>query len=83
MKPAEFNLSTDPAPGASSDIKGMALSLVNLKVNLMQFCHALGNVMLLIGGDDSVEIGFKSCPLRMQHHSLISLADNNTEGSHL
>ena len=83
MKPAEFNLSSDPVPESSSNKRGMALSLVNLKINLIQVCQALGNVMLLIGGDDSVEIGFKSCPLRMQHHSLISLADDNTEGSHL
>jgi hypothetical protein len=83
MKPAEFNLSTDPVPEPSSNKKGMALTLDSLKVNLMLVCHALGNVMLLIGGDDSVEIGFKSCPLRMQHYSLISLTDDNTEGSHL
>jgi hypothetical protein len=65
MKQEQFNFKTlhigrQQHMGALIDLK-----LPSLKDLFFDSCHVLGNVLLLIGGDDTVEIGFKSQSIQL------------------
>lgn len=54
--------------------------LASFKTIVVAGWFALGNVLLLIGGDDSVEIGFKSLPIQLLNQSQIQLSPDSNEG---
>ena len=51
-----------------------------LKAFFVGSWFALGNALLLIGGDDSVEIGFESLAPLTLNRTTIPLSGNNIEG---
>ena len=51
-----------------------------LKALFVDSWFALGNVLLLIGGDDSVEIGFESLTSLTLNQAEIPLSGNDFEG---
>lgn len=54
--------------------------LSNLKANVAAMWIAFGNLLLFMGGDDSVEIGFHPCSMEMLSPSAIPLTgDSNKE----
>lgn len=53
--------------------------LFDLKTLFLDGWYALGNVLLLIGGDDTVEIGFKSHAIQLTGRSSITLTANDNK----
>lgn len=54
--------------------------LASFKAIVVDGWFALGNVLLLIGGDDSVELGFRSFSIQVANQTAIQLSQDNTEG---
>lgn len=54
--------------------------LASFKIIVVDGWFALGNVLLLIGGDDSVELGFRSFSIQVANQSAIQLSQDNAEG---
>jgi hypothetical protein len=54
-----------------------------LKAILVGSWFALGSALLLIGGDDSVEIGFGSLAPLALNQTTIPLSGNDIEGGHV
>lgn len=54
--------------------------LIFLKAVMIDSWFALGNVLLLMGGDDSVEIGLESLTTLTLNQPVIPLSGNDFEG---
>lgn len=60
-------------------ITGIKQGLSNLKANVVLIWIAFGNLLLFMGGDDSVEIGFHPCSVEMLTPSAITLTGESNK----
>jgi hypothetical protein len=75
MKPMQFNFKADDPYSLPHKIQG----LTKLKAYFIESWFVLGNVLLLMGGDDSVEIGFRSHAVHLLNQSSIPVSGNYTK----
>jgi hypothetical protein len=76
MKPEQYFL----ASGHENGHQPFLQKLHFLKVLIIDSWFALGNVLLLIGGDDSVEIRFTSLTSLTLHQAAIPVSGNDFKG---
>ncbi len=79
MKPMQFNLKADSARSPHFKVMWLQQGLSKLKAYFIESCFVLGNVLLLMGGDDSVEIGFRSPAVHLLNQSSIPVSGNYTK----
>ncbi len=78
MKQEKFSRESVHTDGELRISVSIGQKLLDLKALLLDSWYALGNVLLLIGGDETVEIGFKSDAIQLMSRSSITLtADDN------
>jgi hypothetical protein len=80
MNHERFDNNTAPLNTEHQEIMPTQQGLPKLKALFWGSWFALGNMLLLIGGDDSVEIGLQSHSKLMLTHSTISLSGENNRG---
>jgi hypothetical protein len=76
MKPMQFDLKTDNAYSSLHKSQG----LTKLRAYFIESWFVLGNVLLLMGGDDSVEIKFRPNAIHLLNQSSMPFAGNYDEG---
>jgi hypothetical protein len=76
MKPEQHDRITRHANRQRPLQQGLSV----LKALFVDSWFALGNVLLLIGGDDSVEIGFESLASLTLNQTTIPFSGNDIEG---
>lgn len=76
MKPERYGRIT----GHKNRNQPLQQGLFFLKALIKDSWFALGNVLLLIGGDDSVEIGFESLTSLTLNQAAIPISGNDFEG---
>jgi len=83
MKPMQFNSTTIQAGQESgmSARQSLRQELSALKALARNSWFLLGNVLLLIGGDDSVELCLTSSALQLTNHSSIAMSAHVSEDS--
>jgi hypothetical protein len=80
MKQEQYNHKTSYSSMQHSKIAAISQELSNLKATLVDSWFALGNLLLLIGGDDSVEIGMKFHSIQILNPSVILLTGEKNSG---
>jgi hypothetical protein len=80
MKPAQFNLNTDDVPLPQHKSMFLHQLLSKFKLYFIEGWFVLGNVLLLMGGDDSVEIKFRPNAIHLLNQSSIPFSGNYDEG---
>mgnify|MGYP001636543296 CR=1 FL=1 len=80
MNPNRFNFYTSEKPTKQVEKMPTVTVLTKLKARCSEGWLALGNILLFIGGDDSVEIGLQSNTTQLFTHSTISLSSENNRG---
>ncbi len=80
MKPMQFNLKADNAHSPHLKVMWLQQGLSKLKAYFIESWFVLGNVLLLMGGDDSVEIKFRPNTIHLLNQSSIPFVGNYDEG---
>lgn len=80
MKPTHHNYIAGHLGWRQRDGMSLNQGLSTLKDFFVDSWYALGSVLLLIGGDDSVEVGFKLKVAQLLQQRLIPVSGNDKIG---
>lgn len=80
MKPAHHNYITGHSGWQQREGLPLNQGLSSLKYFFVDSWYALGSVLLLIGGDDSVEVGFKPKVAQLLQQTSTPISGNDKIG---